>query len=254
MTDISLTTTMEPSFDGEYLAIHRAGRGRPVLLLHGLFSNANTNWIRFGHAAALAEAGFEAIMPDLRGHGDSTASHDPRAYPQGVLVRDLETVARRLGLVDYDLCGFSLGARTAICAVMSGLSPRRLAICGMGLEGLSNWEERARFFIDAIDRFDEVKAGDPAYFAVQFLKTTKTDRGAMRRLLEAVESLEVSDLNKLAMPAAVICGDKDRDNGSPQALADILPDGQFIEIPGTHMSCVTKPELGQAITGFLSAG
>lgn len=254
MTDISLTTTMEPSFDGEYLAIHRVGRGRPVLLLHGLFSNANTNWIRFGHATTLAEAGFEAIMPDLRGHGDSTASRDPRAYPQGVLVRDLETVARRLGLVDYDLCGFSLGARTAICAVMSGLSPRRLAICGMGLEGLSNWEERARFFIDAIDRFDEVKLGDPAYFAVQFLKTTKTDRVAMRRLLEAVDSLEVSDLNKLAMPAAVICGDKDRDNGSPQALADMLPDGQFIEIPGTHMSCVTKPELGQAITAFLSAG
>ena len=58
------------SFDGTRLVIQRVGQGRPVLLLHGLFSNAHTNWIKFGHAAKLAEAGLEAIMPDLRAHGD----------------------------------------------------------------------------------------------------------------------------------------------------------------------------------------
>ena len=72
------------SFDGTELAVHRLGEGRPVLLLHGLFSSAQMNWIRFGHAGRVAAAGLEAIMPDLRAHGDSDAPHDPAAYPPDV--------------------------------------------------------------------------------------------------------------------------------------------------------------------------
>ena len=74
-----VTTERFASFDGVELAIHRLGRGRPVVLLHGLFSDANTNWVRFGHARRLVDAGFEAIMPDLRAHGQSEAPHDPAA-------------------------------------------------------------------------------------------------------------------------------------------------------------------------------
>ena len=116
------------SFDGTALAVHRVGEGRPVFLLHGLFSSAEMNWIRFGHAAKLAEAGFEAIMPDLRAHGGSASPHDPVAYPPGVLVGDVEAVAEELGLAEFDLVGFSLGARTAAAAVVAGLAPRRLVL------------------------------------------------------------------------------------------------------------------------------
>ena len=63
------------SVGGAKLAVHRIGEGRPVVLLHGLFSSALVNWIKFGHAAKLAAAGFEAIMPDLRAHGQSDALH-----------------------------------------------------------------------------------------------------------------------------------------------------------------------------------
>ena len=169
------------SFDGTEIAVHRVGQGRPVLLLHGLFSSAQMNWIKFGHARRLADAGFEAIMPDLRAHGDSAAPHDPAAYPPGVLVRDTEALVRALGLSEFDLVGFSLGARTAAGAVMTGLVPRRLVLAGVGLESLSNWERRAAFFVDAIDRFGEIRQGDPAYFTVQFMKTMKIDRVAARR-------------------------------------------------------------------------
>ncbi len=229
------------------------GGGRPVLLLHGLFSSAEMNWIRFGHAQTLVDAGFEAIMPDLRAHGQSGAPHDAASYPHDVLVRDVMAVAEELDLEDYDLVGFSLGARTAVSCVLAGLTPRRLAMCGMGLSGLSGWERRGAFFIDAIDRFDEVKQGDPAYLAVSFMKQMKVDRVAARLLLEAVEDVDAGDLARIGMPAAVICGDKDRDNGSPQELASALPLGRHIEVPGTHMSCVTKPELGQAIAEFLAS-
>ena len=42
--------------DGVELAYHELGQGRPVILLHGLFSDANMNWIKFGHAARIASA------------------------------------------------------------------------------------------------------------------------------------------------------------------------------------------------------
>jgi pimeloyl-ACP methyl ester carboxylesterase len=241
------------SFDGTELAIHRLGEGRPVLLLHGLFSSARMNWIKFGHAAKLAEAGFEAIMPDLRAHGDSGTPHEPDAYPPDVLVRDVAAVVDALGLDDFDLVGFSLGARTAVRAVVKGLKPRRLVIAGMGLEGLAGWERRAAFFIDAIDRADTVKRDDPAFMAAAFMKTMKVDRVAARLLLQAVEDTGPADLAALTMPTLIVSGDKDRDNGSPQALAEALPDARFEEIPGTHMSSVTEPALGAAIASFLTA-
>jgi pimeloyl-ACP methyl ester carboxylesterase len=59
------------SFDGTRIAVHTEGEGRPVILLHGLFSSAQMNWIKWGHAVRLAEAGFRAIMPDFRVHGES---------------------------------------------------------------------------------------------------------------------------------------------------------------------------------------
>jgi pimeloyl-ACP methyl ester carboxylesterase len=56
---------------------------------------------------------------------------------------------------------------------------------------------------------------------------------------------------RITMPTLVVCGDKDEDNGSGRALAAALPSAHFEEIPGTHMSSVTEPALGQAIVGFL---
>ncbi len=240
-------------WDGAELAVHRVGEGRPVLLLHGLFSSAQMNWIKFGHAQRLADAGFEAVMPDLRAHGQSDAPHDPAAYPADVLVRDIEALVGALGLTDFDLCGFSLGARTAVRAVMAGLTPRRLVLAGMGLEGLSGWAQRSAFFVDAIDRFDEIRLGDPAFMAKSFMKSMNVDRVAARLLLGSVDDTSPEALAAVTMPTLVVCGADDHDNGSAPALARALPDATFAEIPGTHMSSVTEPALGEAIVHFLRA-
>lgn len=246
------TTEILEGFDGAPLAVHRMGAGRRVLLLHGLFSEANTNWIRFGHARKLADAGFEAIMPDLRAHGASARPHDAAAYPTDVLVRDVFALVEQLGLADYDLVGFSLGARTAARSVIAGMEPRRLVLAGMGLEGLAGWNRRSAFFLDAIDRFDSVKHGDPAFMAVAFMKTQKIDRVAARLLLQSVGDTEPADLEKIAMPTLVLCGADDRDNGDPVALTEALPDARHAVIPGTHMGSVTEGALGDALVRFLS--
>ncbi|WP_239804732.1 alpha/beta fold hydrolase [Croceicoccus hydrothermalis] len=241
--------------DGTRLAVHRMGEGTrgTVVLLHGLFSNVETNWVKFGHAQKLVDAGFALIMPDLRAHGHSGAPHDPACYPPDVLVRDLEDVIAHYGLVEYDLVGFSLGSRTVLRGVLDGLEPRRLVLTGMGLEGLAGWEKRAEFFRDAIDRFNEVRMGDPAFFAVSFMKTMKVDRTAARLLLGSMADTSPDALSAATMPTLVLCGDKDNDNGSADALADALPDGRRATIPGTHMSSVSEGALGDELVAFLTA-
>ena len=241
------------SFDGVELAIHRLGQGRPVLLLHGLFSNAHVNWIKFGHAEALAAAGFECIMPDWRIHGESDSPTDPAAFMPGVLVKDSLAIVQTLGLTNYDLVGFSLGSRTAVSAVIGGLAPRKLVLSGMGLEGLTNWEKRVAFFIDMLDRYDEIKHGDRAFIAKSFMKAQGIDRDAARLLLtRGVDDIALSELTRITMPTMVLIGDEDRDNGSPERLAEALPDAFVETIPGSHMSSVLQPELNAAIVRFLS--
>lgn len=249
-----MTETRTENYSGHQgarLAVHRLGEGRPVLLLHGLFSSAQTNWIRFCTAQRLAEAGFECVMPDLRAHGQSEAPHDPAAYPPDVLVSDTLALVEALELEDYDLAGFSLGARTALAAVLAGAKPRRLVLGGMGLEGLGEWQKRTAFFSEAIEGYGSFKHGDPQYVAQAFMKSQNVDRVAMKLLLASVQDIDPDALGGVIMPTLVVCGVDDQDNGSAPALARALPDAVHAEIPGTHMSSVTVPEFAEAIAGFL---
>jgi pimeloyl-ACP methyl ester carboxylesterase len=237
--------------DGVELAWHEMGTGRPVILLHGLFSNAEMNWIKFGHAERIASAGFRVIMPDLRAHGRSGKPHEPEHYPPGVLARDVRELVAHLGLDDFDLGGFSLGARTTVEAVGEGLRPGKAVLGGMGLEGLKGWLRRKHFFLDAIDEFDTAARGNPHWLAIQFMKTMKVDLAASALLLKSFVDAQDGWLDAFVMPTLVICGSEDHDNGSGEKLAEALPNANFKEVPGTHMSSVTQDAFGQVIAEFL---
>jgi pimeloyl-ACP methyl ester carboxylesterase len=210
------------------------------------------NWIKFGHADRIAAAGFRVIMPDLRAHGQSGKPHRADHYPKGVLVRDLHELLARLALPEFDLGGFSLGARTTVEAIHAGTRPRRAVLGGMGLGGLTKWASRAQFFQEAIASFDTSSRGDPHWLAIQFMKTMKVDRKAASLLLDSVDSAAIDWLEAFEMPTLVVCGSEDEDNGSAAKLAQALPDASFVEVPGTHMSSVTQPALGEEIARFLS--
>jgi pimeloyl-ACP methyl ester carboxylesterase len=248
-----LTTHFWTASDGVELAYHELGEGRPVILLHGLFSDAQMNWTKFGHAERIAAEGFRVIMPDLRAHGDSGKPHDPTFYPKGILARDLREMVKHLDLAEFDLGGFSLGARTTVEAVGEGMRPRRAILGGAGLEGLQNWERRKQFYLDAIDEFDTAARGNPHWLSIQFMKTMKVDLIASKHLLNSFADAFMDWLQAFTMPTLVVCGSEDQDNGSALELAEALPDAMFVQVPGTHMSSVTKPDLGEAIAKFLSA-
>ncbi len=239
------------SFDGRRIAWREMGEGRPVVLIHGFFSDAHTNWIKFGHAAAIAARGFRVIMPDLRAHGDSACPPEADAYPPDALTRDGHALIAHLGLTDYDLGGYSLGARTVVRMLATGATPRRAVIAGMGLDGIVRADRRAGHFRNILTNLGKHERGSPEWMAEAFLKTTGGDPVALLGIIDTFVETPAELLDTIVLPVLVVCGKDDDDNGSAPALADALPQARFVEVPGNHMSSVTKPELGQALADFL---
>jgi pimeloyl-ACP methyl ester carboxylesterase len=238
--------------DGVRLAWHEAGEGRPVVLIHGYVSSAAMNWIRFGHAEKLALEGFRVIMPDLRGHGHSDKPHDPDLYGPDILTDDGLALVEHLGLTDYDLGGYSLGARTVARMLARGASPRRVVLSGMGLEGLVHTSRRTGHFRHILTNLGSFRPGTAGYNVQAFIKTTKSDPVALLNILNTFTDTPEEVIHAIRQPTLVLCGNEDDDNGSAPALAEALPKGVLELVPGGHMSAVTKPELGRALARFLA--
>lgn len=239
--------------DGAVLAYREMGEGRPVVLIHGYFSTALVNWVRYGHAAKIAARGFRVIMPDLRAHGDSAKPHDAAAYPPDVLADDGFALLEHLGLTDYDLGGYSLGGRTTMRMLVRGAKPRRAIAAGMGLEGILDTAGRGTHFRHILTHLGTFARGSAEWMAEAFLKTVGGDPEALLHILDTFVDTPREMLAAIDTPTLVLTGAEDDDNGSGEALAAILPHGRYQEVPGNHMAAVTKPELGTAIADFLGA-
>lgn len=222
-------------------------------MIHGFMSDTFTNWVRYGHAEAVAARGFRVIMPDLRGHGRSARPHDPAAYPPDALTRDAFALVEQLGITDYDLVGYSLGARTIGRMMAKGASPRRIVFSGMGLEGLVAANRRADHFRRILDGLGSHPKGSPAWMVEAFLKTTKGDPVALRLVIDTFVDTPADVIAGIRQPALVLAGSEDLDNGSAPELAAALPNATLVETPGGHMSAVTHRELGTALADFLAA-
>ncbi len=101
--------------DGLGLGYWRAGEGGlPLLLVHG-FPETKRIWRR--NLEPLAAAGFDVVVPDLRGVGDSDPApdgfYDPPAY-----ARDLYALCRALGI---ERCGAAAGDVGAMVVAELGL-------------------------------------------------------------------------------------------------------------------------------------
>nr|WP_315457781.1 alpha/beta fold hydrolase [uncultured Sphingorhabdus sp.] len=247
-------TMMTGSFqtsDGVDIAWSEMGEGRPLLLVHGYMSDAATNWIKYGHAAALADAGYRVIMPDLRAHGRSGKPHEAAHYPPDILADDQFALLAHLGISDYDLGGYSLGGRTVSRMLTRGAIPGRAVISGMGLQGLTHTGNRGAHFRHVFDNLGCHEKGTAAWMAEAFLKTTGGDPIALRQILGTFVDTKITDIAAWNVPVAVICGADDDDNGSAADLASTLRHGKLFTVPGNHMSAVVKPELGAALVDAL---
>ncbi len=112
-------TTGTCKANGIDLSYIRTGRNKPpVVLLHGLMLNGAC-WTPL---ARTLEEDYDVVMPDARGHGNS--SSPDHGYRYDDLAADAISLIDALGLVNPVLLGHSMGGMTA--AVVTSRNPKRL--------------------------------------------------------------------------------------------------------------------------------
>jgi len=235
--------------DGTELAYREMGQGRPLLLLHGYFSSAVTNWIHFGHAVTLAARGHRVIMPDLRGHGSSAKPRDPAAYPPDVLIEDGLALIEALDLTEYDLGGYSLGGRTVVQMLLHGARPGRAIVAGVGMLDIADLAGSGTFFRRVLTNLGTFERGTLEWKAEAFMKSGGGDPVALLHVLQTFVNTPREDLARISVPTLVLIGREDDRSG--EALAAAIPNSQYRVVPGDHMTAVTKPDLGLAMADFL---
>ena len=100
-----------------------ASNQRRVLLLHG-FTGAKDDFVEA--VDALADTGWHAVAPDLRGHGNSAQPEAEDAYDLELFADDVWALVDALGWADgFVLLGHSMGGMIAQVAALR--EPARLA-------------------------------------------------------------------------------------------------------------------------------
>jgi len=116
--------------DGVGIEYEVTGQGRPVVLLHG-FPDSGRLWRH--QVPALADAGFQVIVPDLRGFGKSDKPASVEAYSLPFLAGDVLAVLGNLGIDRAHVVGHDWGA--ALAWGIASLAPDRvdhLAVLSVG--------------------------------------------------------------------------------------------------------------------------
>src|SRR5688572_12124661 len=134
MRDQGLGGSM-PEFDSKGVSINYIdeGGGAPVVLVHGFASSLQGNWRAPGVVDALVQAGRRVVALDCRGHGRSGKPHDPAAYADNAMAKDVIALMDHLGIAKADLVGYSMGG--FISASLLVERPERftsVALCGVG--------------------------------------------------------------------------------------------------------------------------
>lgn len=106
--------------DGVSLFYQKRGKGTPLLMLHGLGSSSNDWELQY---AGLGEQ-FELIMPDLRGHGQSTQAFFDMPNPQQSISQFSQDVIDLMQHLDIKSCpvlGYSMGGAIAFEIATQGM-------------------------------------------------------------------------------------------------------------------------------------
>jgi pimeloyl-ACP methyl ester carboxylesterase len=247
------------SFDGTRLSYEEEGEGSPVLLLHGLSSSTKGNWQDPGAWAALVAVGKRVVGLDARGHGRSDKPHEPAAYENEAMARDVGALLDHLDVGQTDLAGYSMGAATALLFATTDTRLRRLVLGGIGGEptlwgspedgGRSAMPKR---WLAGLEADDPNTIEDPvARSARRLFEARGNDLEAIAAMLRSNRKHLSADipLGRVTIPTLVVCGDKD---ASPHPLAAALPNATAVVLDGDHEGVVVNPELAKVLAEFLS--
>ena len=251
--------------NGISLYYEDAGAGRPLVFAHG-FSATARMWE--GQVAAFRDR-CRVVIYDARGQGRSEVPADPAAYSQPTMVEDLRQLIAHLGLERPVVCGLSMGGNVTLNFTLA--HPEMVAgaiICGTGAgsEDPEGWAKVIQGWIDllegpgGIEAFARMYIADPILAnyadrspaAREFLWkaiTSSTARGLALGLRGVVGKRPTvyslrDRLARLAVPAAIVVGDRDHWCTQVSAfLAATIPGAELVEITDSgHMSNLEQPE------------
>jgi 2-succinyl-5-enolpyruvyl-6-hydroxy-3-cyclohexene-1-carboxylate synthase/2-succinyl-6-hydroxy-2,4-cyclohexadiene-1-carboxylate synthase len=240
-----------------------SGRGAPIVFAHAFLGRSDA-WA--GQRLALG-ARHRVIAYDARGHGRSSAPGDASAYSPELAVADLVGLMDALGLPRAHLCGASMGAETALQALLR--HPERamgvvLADFGPGRDDPERFRKRNKALAAAIlerglawafehhIRETELVASlasrrPRAFAALRELIETQPPHGiahTLRGVLNAWPLLEQEPrLAAIASPVLVIRGALDEAARGPSAcLLRTIPGAEEVVIPDVgHLTNLLAP-------------
>jgi pimeloyl-ACP methyl ester carboxylesterase len=220
----------------------------PVVLVHGLGSSFEHNWVTPGWRDLLTESGRTVVAVELPGHGRSPHT------PQQEVAALIEDEARRAGLVDA--VGFSAGATALLVA--AGRSPQRfssIAVLGVGDGSVAanrpispDWRRR---FAAALESDSEPEPG----MALMIRRLAKSAGNDLRSVAAHVRSdqpaPQLSDLGKITARCLLVEGGADP-AGPGEQLAQVIPDCRRVVLKGIdHYAIPNDVRCLDAVLAFL---
>lgn len=242
--------------DGVRIAYMDEGEGEPILLIHGFASNSQANWIDPRWVRTLTKAGRRVIAYDNRGHGQSEKLYEPGRYGAPQMAEDARRLLDHLGIERIDVLGYSMGARIAAFLVFAHPERVRSVIFGgLGIHMVRGMVG-AGPLAAALEapRLEDVTNDTARSFRV-FAEQTKSDLKALAACMRGPrEKVPAERLGEIALPVLVAVGSKDVIGGSGAALAELIPNAQFLEITGRdHMRAVGDSKFKQGVLDFLTS-
>jgi len=248
--------------------IVEAGRGRPVLLLHGLGWD-HSLW---NPTVERLASHYHMIAADTRGHGATDKPDGP--YDMAMFARDTAALADALGLTGLCVVGLSQGGMVAqnLALLRPDLVASLVLVstsCRSGPSLRDNMEAR----IAAMDKMGPGAAAAIAAESIFSPGWRAANPGALARFVSwrsgmpsaplnaatrALYDFNLSnDLPRIAVPTLVVAGAEDvltRPQGMEE-IAALIPGAEYRLIPKSgHMIPVEQPEqLDALLDGFLQA-
>jgi pimeloyl-ACP methyl ester carboxylesterase len=232
------------------------GEGDPIVLVHGFASSKNVNWVYPGWVSELKKNGRRVIALDLRGHGDSSKLYDPKDYGIEILAGDVIALMDHLKFDRADIMGYSLGARmTAVLALEQPQRLRSAILGGIGIAMITGGGpgENVAAALEAPSLDDVTDPVGRTFRA--FADQTRSDRRALAACLRGSRRLMTrEEAAAITVPTLIAVGTSDEIAGSAQALGDIIPKSQVLDIPNRdHMRAVGDKVYKTGVAEFLSA-
>jgi len=241
------------SFDGVELAYtDSGGKGFPLVMLHGFTTSCRIDWVETGAYPALAGSGRRVIMFDSRGHGESAKPHSAHSYCGRAMARDVRALAGRLGICEYDLLGYSMGAKVAVEAALMSGSVRKLVLVGFAVYE-SGWQYNEAERLARIKNMLSRKPGKGDMYR-HMAERYHGDRRAFAARLEGAQLPEFTsrDLMRIDVPVLVVNGSDDEVNA--HRAASYFRRGSARTFGGDSRCILGNCEFPRIALAFLDSG